>query len=243
MTRDIALEVLSDADALAHRVANWMLELARAKDGAFAVALSGGNTPRATYALLASPSYRERFPWPRVHWFWGDERFVPYDDPRSNYRMVMEAMLAHAPVPPANIHAVKTEGNTPQEAALAYERALKTFYGADRLDGARPLFDVNLLGLGEDGHFASLFPGTDALKERERWAAVVTDAQPEPRITLTYPVLESSRHAAFMVSSAAKSAVLRGLREGTPVFPANQFHPIGDLRIFADRQATHASAV
>jgi 6-phosphogluconolactonase len=236
-TRDIALDVLGDADALARRVADWMLELARAKDGPFAVALSGGTTPRATYALLGAPSYRERFPWPRVHWFWGDERFVPHDDPRSNYRMVWDAMLSHAPVPPANIHRIETEGTTPQQAALAYERALKLFYGADRLDAARPLFDLNLLGIGEDGHFASLFPGTDALKERERWAAALTGAQPESRITLTYPVLESSRHSALVVSGAAKSAVLQGLRDGTPAFPANQFRPIGELRIFADRAA------
>jgi 6-phosphogluconolactonase len=236
--RDISLEVLLDADALACRVADWMLGLARAADAPFAVALSGGTTPRATYGLLATPFYRERFPWPRVHWFWGDERFVPHNDPRSNYRMAWDAMLSHAPVPAANIHPVGTEGTTPQQAALAYERVLKTFYGSDRLDPARPLFDVNLLGLGEDGHFASLFPGTDVLNERDSWAAAMVGPQPEPRITLTYPVLESCRHAAFVVSGAAKSAVLRGLRKGTPIFPANQFHPTGELRIFADQQAS-----
>jgi 6-phosphogluconolactonase len=242
MTRNIALEVLADTDALARRVADWMLDLARAKERAFAVALSGGTTPRATYAHLAAPLYRARFPWPRVHWFWGDERFVPHNDQRSNYRMAWEAMLSHAPVPPENIHAVETEGTNPQQAALAYERVLKTFYGADRLDPARPLFDVNLLGIGEDGHFASLFPGTAVLEERLHWAAALTGVEPSPRVTLTYPALESSRHAAFVVSGASKAAVLKGLREGSPSFPANQFHPIGDLRIFADRQALGSPA-
>jgi 6-phosphogluconolactonase len=237
MIHDMALEVLADADAVARRVADWMLESALAANGPFGIALSGGSTPRATYALLATPVYRTRFPWPRAHWFWGDERFVPHDDARSNYRMVWDAMLSHAPVPPANIHPVPVEAETPQQAAVAYELALRTFYGADRLDPARPLFEINLLGLGEDGHFASLFPGTDALKERSNWAAAVVGAQPEARITLTYPALESSNYAAFMVAGAAKSAILRRVRTRESDLPASHFRPLGDMRIFADRAA------
>ncbi|HXJ02277.1 MAG TPA: 6-phosphogluconolactonase [Micropepsaceae bacterium] len=236
MRHDIALEVLPDADALAHRVADWLLALALAANGRFAIALAGGTTPRAAYALLAAPTYRERFPWQRTHWFWGDERFVPPDDPRSNYRMVREAMLAHANIPATNIHAVPTEHMSPQEAASAYERALKSFYGSEKLDPARPLFGVNLLGLGEDGHFASLFPGSDALEERQHWTAAVTGPQGDPRITLTYPALESCRHAAFVVSGAAKSAKLHGLLTGG-AFPAARFRPLGELRVFADEQA------
>lgn len=235
--RDIALEVLPDSESLAHRVADWMLELALTANGPFAVALSGGATPRATYALLATPFYAKRFPWLRTHWFWGDERFVPHDDPRSNYRMVWDAMLSQAPIPAANIHPVPVLNTTPQGAALAYERALKTFYGSERLDPARTLFDVNLLGLGQDGHFASLFPGSDVLEERHHWAAAIMGPQPEPRITLTYPALESCRHAAFLVSGAAKSAILRSLLAGVPDLPASHFHPTGELRIFADEQA------
>lgn len=236
-TRDISLEVLLDAAALARRVADWMLELAHAAGGPFAVALSGGTTPRATYSLLATPFYRERFPWSRVHWFWGDERFVPHDDPRSNYRMAWDAMLSQAPVPAANIHRVPVEGTTPQQAALGYERALKTFYGAAEFDPARPLFEINLLGLGEDGHFASLFPGSDALTERTHWTAPTIGVQPEARITLTYPALESCRHAAFVVCGAAKAAVLRRVRAGDPNLPASHFRPIGNMRIFADEPA------
>jgi 6-phosphogluconolactonase len=232
--RDIELEVLPDADSLARRVADWLLESALAANGRLAVALSGGSTPRATYAHLATPSYRARFPWRNTHWFWGDERFVPHDDLRSNSRMAWEAVLSHAPIPAGNIHPVPTANTTPQEAAAEYERVLKAFYGSERLDPQRPLFDVNLLGLGEDGHFASLFPGTAVLEERDRWAAAVIGPQPEPRITLTFPALESCRYAAFVVSGAAKSAMLRRLIAGDPSIPAGRFHPVGELRVFAD---------
>ena len=194
------LEILADPEALSRRVADWMLELATAKDGVFAVALSGGSTPRRLYEHLAGPPYRDVFPWSRTHWFWGDERFVPHDDALSNYRMVREALLSRAPIPAINIHPIPTEGISPEAAASAYERELKSFYGAERLDPARPLFDVNLLGLGPDGHTASLFPGTAVLAERDRWVAAVIGAKSEARITLTYPALESSRHAAFLVA-------------------------------------------
>ncbi len=167
MTSPAKLKVLADPAALSRRVAEWMLELATATEGRFAVALSGGSTPRALYRDLAEPPYRDAFPWSRAHWFWGDERFVPPDDALSNYRMVREALLSRAPIPAANIHPVPTEGLDPEAAASAYERELKSFYGAERLDPARPLFDVTLLGLGEDGHTASLFPGTAVLAERD----------------------------------------------------------------------------
>ena len=132
------------------------------------------------------------FPWHRVHLFWGDERFVPHSDARSNFRMAQEALLSHVPIEAANVHPIPTEGTTPDNAARAYERTLKSFYGADELDPARPLFDVTLLGLGEDGHTASLFPKTRALTERERWVVAVTEGVAEPRISLTYPPLEAA---------------------------------------------------
>ena len=178
----------------------------------------------------------------RAHWFWGDERFVPHEDARSNFRMAWETMLSHAPVPQGNIHPVPTENVTPEEAASAYERELKSFYGAPSLDPARPLFQIVLLGLGEDGHLASLFPGHPVLKERRHWAAAVIGAAPEPRITLTYPALESSRHAAFLVAGAAKAEILRRLRGGDPALPASNFHPIGELRVFADSAAAGEGA-
>jgi 6-phosphogluconolactonase len=157
-------DVPADADGFARRAADWMLGLALECSGDFAVLLSGGSTPRPVYGLLASPEYRARFPWARAHWFWSDERFVPHDDARSNFRMAWDAMLSHAPVPTGNIHPVSTENITPEGAASAYEHELKSLYGADTLDPARPLFEITLLGLGEDGHLASLFPGHPVLK-------------------------------------------------------------------------------
>jgi 6-phosphogluconolactonase len=234
-------EILAEPEALARRAAEWLIATAAAKDGLVAIALSGGATPRRLYELLAAPPRLTDFPWARTHWFWGDERFVPRDSPFSNYRMVWEAMLSRAPVPPANIHAMPT-GMSLEAAALAYERELKSFYGADRLDTARPLFDVTLLGLGPDGHTASLFPGSPVLAERQRWVAPLVRVTSEPRLTLTYPVLESSRHAAFLVAGAEKRAVLSRFRRGDPDLPAARLRPIGDLWVFSDRAAAGGNA-
>ena len=231
------LEILADPDALACRVADWLLALATAKQGVFSVVLSGGSTPRLLYEHLAGPRYCDAFPWFRTHWFWGDERFVPHDDALSNYRMVREVMLSRAPIPDANIHPIQTEGMEPNAAVLVYERELKSYYGAERLDPARPLFDVVLLGLGLDGHTASLFPGTVVLEERNRWVAAVAGAKSEARITLTYPTLESTRHAAFLVGGVEKRQILSRLRAGVSELPAARFRPAGTLSLFADAAA------
>jgi len=232
------IEVLPDPQELARRVADWVLGIAVQKTGAIAIALAGGATPRATYELMASADYRDRFPWQRMHWFWGDERYVPPDSPRSNFRMAREALLSRVPIPADNIHPVPTGDATPEGAALDYERTLRSFYGADRLDPARPLFDINLLGLGEDGHLASLFPGSEALLENEHWVTWIEGVQQEPRITLTYPPLESCRYAAFIVAGAGKASVLARL-VGTraTVSPASRFEPLGTLHIFVDLAA------
>jgi 6-phosphogluconolactonase len=231
------LEILADPDALAHRVADWLLTTANAKRGSFAVALSGGSTPRLLYQLLAEPPYRAAFPWLRSHWFWGDERLVPHEDPESNYRMAREALLSQAPIPETNIHPIPTEGMSPEPAASVYERELKSFYGAEHLDPARPLFDVTLLGLGPDGHTASLFPDTAVLAERDRWVAAVLDAKSKARVTLTYPVLESSRHVAFLVAGAEKRAIFSRLRRGDHGLPAARLQPAAEVTWFLDRAA------
>jgi 6-phosphogluconolactonase len=231
------LEVLTDLQALSRRVAAWLLELAVAKEGTFAVCLSGGSTPQGLYEHLAEAPYLDAFPWSRTHWFWGDERFVPHDDALSNYHMTRVALLSRAPVPANNIHAILTEGLSPEMAAAAYQSELKSFYGAERLDPRRPLFDVNLLGLGPDGHTASLFPGNAVLAERDKWVAAVVGAEPEARITLTYPTLESSWHAAFLVAGDAKRAIFRRLRDGDKSLPAARLHPTGTLWMFADAAA------
>ncbi len=231
------LEILADPEALARRGAEWMLEMATTKEGGFTVALSGGSTPGRLYQLLARPPYRDTFPWSRTHWFWGDERFVPHDDPESNYRMARQALLSQVPVPGANIHPVPTEGMAPDAAAAAYERALKAFYGAPVLNPERPLFDVVLLGLGPEGHTASLFPGTAILEEHQRWVGAVIGATPEPRITLTYPALESCNEAAFLVAGPGKRAVVERLFRGDRELPAARLRPVGRLRFFLDRAA------
>jgi len=231
------IEILTDLQALSHRVAAWLLELAVAKAGAFAVCLSGGSTPQGLYEHLAEAPYLDAFPWSRTHWFWGDERFVPHNDALSNYRMARVALLSRVPIPANNIHAIPTEGLSPETAAAAYQSELKSFYGAERLDLRRPLFDVNLLGLGPDGHTASLFPGNAILAERDKWVAAVVGAKPEARITLTYPALESCRHAAFLVAGDAKRAIFRRLRDGDKSLPAARLHPAGTLWMFADAAA------
>jgi 6-phosphogluconolactonase len=231
------VHVSPDPATLAIAVADWLLRLALDKAGPFSLCLSGGSTPKALYRLLAQPPYRDRFPWYRTDLFWGDERFVPPDDERSNYRMVREALLDHVPIPPSNIHAVPTQGSDPHAAAAAYQRDLRGFYGADRLDPERPLFDVNLLGLGPDGHTASLFPDTEVLEDRTDWVAAVIGAKAEARITLTYPVLESSRQAAFLVAGAEKAAILDRLMLGDQSLPAARLQPTGALWLFRDAAA------
>jgi 6-phosphogluconolactonase len=190
--------------------------------------------------VLAVPPIVTRFPWDDVHWFWGDERFVPKDHPDSNFRMVDEALLSIAPVARENIHAIPTEGLPLQEAAAGYERVLKNFYGEDRLDAGRPLFDVMLLGLGEDGHTASLFPGTAALEERQRWVVPVEPHGREPRISLTYPALDSSRTVAFLVAGAGKRDILARVLAGDRSLPAARVRPAGEIVWFADRAAAPA---
>lgn len=230
------IEVLSDGAAVARRVADWLLDLAMQAEGRFALCLSGGSTPKTLYGLLASDAYRDRFPWDRTHLFFGDERFVPPDHPDSNYRMAREAMIAHVPIPPAQVHPWDTSGD-PEHSALHYADTLKRFYGADTLDPARPLFDVMLLGLGEDGHTASLFPGVAALQERTAWTAAVVGAKPEPRLTLTYPALDSSRFVAFLAAGESKRDILARAIAGDPALPAIHVVPVGKRILFTDEAA------
>ena len=231
------VDVSKDLDALARRVAAWITDLAANSRDRFTIGLSGGSTPRRLYQLLAESPFRENLPWERVHWFWGDERFVPWDHPDSNYGMARTAMLARSPAPETNIHGVATAAGTPADAARSYERALQSYYGSATLDPDKPLFDVQLLGLGEDGHTASLIPGTSALDERDRWAVAVIGARPEPRISLTYPVLDSSRHAAFLVAGGGKRQILARALAGDQALPAARVSPIGELTWFVDEAA------
>jgi 6-phosphogluconolactonase len=232
-------EVAKDLEDLAHRAARWLADIAGHSEGRCAISLSGGSTPRRLYQLLAEPPYCDAMPWDRIHWFWGDERFVPPDHPDSNYRMVREALFSRAPAPSRNVNPIPTGGD-PTAAAHDYERTLKSFYGSETLDPARPLFEIELLGLGPDGHTASLFPRTRVLEEHQRWVAEVIGAKAEDRITLTYPVLESSRHTAFLVAGADKREALARVRAGDRELPAARLSPVGEIVWFVDQQADQA---
>jgi 6-phosphogluconolactonase len=205
--------------------------------GQFTVALSGGSTPEALHRRLAEPDYAAQVNWPRVHVFFGDERAVPPDDARSNYGKARETLLTRVPLPPENLHPM-AGGLLPNEGAAQYERALAEHFGADNL----PRFDLILLGMGDDGHTASLFPGMPALDERARWV-VATDVPPyvQPnvsRITLTYPVLNAARVALFLVTGNGKAARLGEVLSGDSALPAARVNPAdGELIWLLDEEA------
>lgn len=237
------IDISADPAALAQRVAQWIVDLACASQGRFGIALSGGSTPKRLYQLLAAAPLRDQMPWRRVHLFWGDDRFVPWDSPDSNYGMAYEAMLARLAIPPENIHGIPFAG-TPAEAAGHYERTLKSYYGSDTLDAARPLFDIVLLGMGPDGHTASLFPGKPAVDERRRWAIEVPEPGLKPfipRVTLTYPALNSAKSVAFVAAGADKMAMMRRVLAGERELPSAHIAPVGELIWFIDR-AAHGDA-
>ena len=231
------VEISPDKDSLSERFAEWLFARYEGSTGPFALNLSGGSTPKSIYALLATEAYRRKFDWERIHVFFGDERFVPPDHPDSNYRMAREALLSKVPIPEENVHAVPTAGDDPAAAAAEYERTLKRFYGKDTIDIPRPIFAVTMLGLGEDGHTASLFPGTEALSEREKWVTDVVGAKPEPRITMTFPVLGSSRAVVFLVAGAGKREMLGRLLDGDRSIPATHITTANDVFVFCDEAA------
>jgi len=192
------------------------------------VALSGGSTPRVLYELLADPRepFCGRIAWDQTHFFFSDERHVPPDHPDSNYRMVNEALFSRVAVPPPNIHRVLAENPNAEDAANAYEQELRTFFGVDSCNfpgEAIPAFDLVLLGLGEDGHTASIFPGSEVLYESKRWvAAPWVEKLNSYRITLTLPVLNNGKSVVFLVTGASKAKILREVIETRPKATTNQ---------------------
>lgn len=229
--------VLENADAVARHVAAFLLEKACEARGTFRIALSGGSTPKKLYTLMAAPSYASLFPWKKVQFFFGDDRFVPADSPDSNRGMVQNILFSKVKVPAANIHPMPDQGD-PDEAARAYEAELKKVYGADRLMPNKPLFDMVLLGLGENGHTASLFPRQPVLEEKTRWVApCVPDDAPHTRLTLTYPAIASSRYVLFLVTGTSKTEVLERVRAGDPAEPASRIRSDGQIEWIVDRQA------
>lgn len=239
------IEVSRDPAALARAVARHIVACtaaAIAARGRCVLALAGGSTPRAAYGVLASGEFVHRIEWPRVHVLWGDERCVPPDDPRSNYRMAREALLDRVPLPPGNIHRMRGEG-VPTQAAAGYELLLRELLGSggpDALPGAGP--DLILLGLGDDGHTASLFPGRATVHERVRWvAADFIEAVDMWRVTLTPVIINAAYNVSFVVSGAAKAERLHQTLEGPHrprQLPAQAINPThGRLRWFIDEAA------
>ena len=234
------LNIFADPAALAHAATEkilYCLNEAILEQGRATIVLSGGNTPRTVYELLASEAYRGRVGWSLVHIFWGDERSLLPTTPGSNFRMANEVMLQHLPIPPGNVHRIPAE-HPPQEAARVYEAELREFFETG--PGEFPRFTIVLLGLGDDGHTASLFPDTLALRERSRIVCeVYVDALDSSRITMTAPALNSAGTVLFLVTGKSKAAILREvLLDETPRYPAQMINPVrGELLWYADRDA------
>ncbi len=230
--------VFEDLEALSRAAAQSFYSLSRAAiaaQGRFVVALSGGSTPRRLYALLGSTPYQTTVDWRRIHLFWADERCVPSDHPESNYALLRDELLMHVPLPKNNIHRVEGEAD-PGEAARKYEQSIKDFYGTHI-----PAFDLIMLGVGEDGHTASLFPGSSALHETARIAVPVYFEKPKmSRVTLTLPIINHSSYVLFLATGGAKAKVVKNiLNEGNSEgYPAGLVRPkSGMLAWFLDREA------
>jgi 6-phosphogluconolactonase len=211
------------AAALAIAAAERVIARIDDNPGRIAICLTGGSSPKQLYALLAQQPYVDRIPWDRVHWFIGDDRFVKTDDPLNNMTMARQIFLDRC-APAANIHPIATASASPDDAARLYEEKLKGFYGADALDPARPLFDLVLLGVGPDGHIASLFPGYPAVDVTDRWVVGVPEAHVAPfvpRVSLTLPALASCREMLFELSGADKRPILTRTLAGEDL-PANR---------------------
>ncbi len=210
----------------------------------FTLALSGGSTPRLLYEYLAKEEFARRMPWEHMHVFWGDERCVSPDHPDSNFALAFESLISKAPLPSENVHRVPTEGELPKTAAREYERSLREFFqdaARDRMPMAFPAFDLILLGLGKDGHTASLFPGEPVLEEKTRWVVAVagTSASPAvPRVTLTFPVINQARCVLFLASGSDKrdvfQEILNSPESAAQQYPAARVRPSGSLLWFID---------
>ncbi|NLX18323.1 MAG: 6-phosphogluconolactonase [Desulfobulbus sp.] len=235
-----AITIHHDAELLSKAAAAFFAERARlalADHGRFSVLLAGGSTPRRTYELLAQKPLAEQIPWHACHFFWGDERCLPDGDERRNETMVRRALLDHVHVPPEHIHPITRCEEGAEQAAMLYAAELKEFF-----EGQPPCFDLIVLGLGEDGHTASLLPASTALHEKVRWTAVARRPEEDfSRVTLTIPVLNSGKCTLFLVSGRSKAKVVRRILEpcsGESTLPARLIRPQwGELLWFLDEEA------
>jgi 6-phosphogluconolactonase len=234
------IKIASNAEQLAQRAAQYLVELAgRAitERDRFSLALSGGSTPYALYQLLAHPPYVDQVEWSKVHIFWGDERCVPPEDADSSYRAARESLLDSAPIPESQIYRIKGEIN-PAEAASEYEQIIVSFFGGE------PRFDLILLGMGDDGHTASLFPGTKALDENQRWVIEnYVEVKNMWRVTLTPKAINNAANIAFLVSGVGKAERLRQVIRGSyqpHILPSQLVKPVKGKLIWLVDQAAAA---
>ncbi|MBR1266702.1 6-phosphogluconolactonase [Bradyrhizobium sp. AUGA SZCCT0222] len=232
---------VADPAAMAEAAAERVIARISENPGRVAICLTGGSSPKQLYQLLGTDPWRSRIPWQRVHWFIGDERFVPADDPLNNMRVARKTFLDRC-APASNIHPIPTstaDPTDPDRGAALYEGELKAFYGADDLDPDRPLFDLVLMGVGPDGHTASLFPGDLLLDEIRRWVVGVHKANVEPfvpRITLTLPTLACCREMLFEVAGSDKRAILTRVFAGENL-PASRARSSGETIWLVDQAA------
>ena len=227
--------------AVSAAAADFVCQLAAAcvrKRALFTLALAGGNTPRPLYASFARMPYANALPWMQTHVFWGDERYVPAEHPDSNFALAAQTFIRQVPIPAQHVHRIPTELASPEAAAELYEHRLHSLFksfGALSESGDWPVFDLILLGLGPDGHAASLFPNSPVLREQTRWAAATPApklAPPVRRITLTLPVINAARNVMFLVAGAEKQPIVQAIL-ATPAqaqkYPAARVAPQGKL--------------
>jgi 6-phosphogluconolactonase len=233
------LHIEKDTKALSAGLAEWLnnfIQQVLAKQDRFTFVLSGGSTPKALYALLAESPYKESIPWEKLHFFWGDERAVPFEDSRNNAKMCYDELLDKVPVKAENIHIMRTD-ITPEESAAEYEKIVKTYF-----EGSETTFDFVLLGMGDDGHTLSLFPGTEVIHVQNALAtSFFLQAQDMYRITLTAPVVNNAACVAFLAAGAGKAEVLKQVLKGeknVDLYPSQIIQPVkGQLHWFVDKAA------
>lgn len=237
-----------DLEHLSKAAAEFICSLANERvngRGLFTMALSGGKTPKSLYEKLAAAPHVARMPWPRIHLFWGDERCVPPEHPQSNFSMAFHALISRVPIPPQNVHRMSAEIEPPEDAAEAYEAVLRGFFGYSKNFRPIPAFDLILLGVGGDGHTASLFPGDKATKETNRWVTAVRTPHGSPpvaRITLTLPLINRANCVLFMVSGSGKREIVRSILEepdsAAQRYPAARVSPGGRAIWLIDEETT-----
>lgn len=237
------IEVVSQK-TYSYNVTQWILNLALKavqSKGDFSMALSGGSTPKNIYAEMASPEFRSQFPWEKIHFFWGDERWVAPTHERSNFKMANDALFSKINIPAGNIHAMKlAKEEKVEEGAARYENELRSYFGSGE---EFPRFDLMLLGLGEDGHTASLFPGESVLKEKKKWVSeTIMRPLNELRLTLTFPVINHSKNILFLVTGNGKIEILNHVlgknKKAGIYYPSEDVNAVhGKITWFLDEEA------